>query len=70
MVAAASNILVEVRHGSDEAHDATLYVGNLATGFELSQQPKVDSALVEANQIKSDIAGTYNHYLNSLLLPS
>lgn len=52
-------ILAAVRDRSQEAKAIVTHVSDLATGLELSQQPKVDSALAEARQIKSDIAGRF-----------
>ena len=54
---AADEVLASVRENSQKAKEVVNHVGDLATGLELSQQPKVDSALTEARQIKSDIAG-------------
>lgn len=48
---------MSVRDSSQKAKDAVTHVSELATGLELSQQPKVDSALAEARQIKADIEG-------------
>lgn len=54
----AEKVLASVRENSEKAKNIVSHVSELATGLELSQQPKVDSALAEARQIKSDIAGT------------
>lgn len=54
---AADEVLASVRENSQKAKDVVSYVAELATGLELSQQPKVESALTEARQIKSDIEG-------------
>ncbi|XP_075991137.1 laminin subunit alpha isoform X2 [Anticarsia gemmatalis] len=56
LAAEAEKILGSVREKAQEAKDVVAHVSELATGLELSQQPKVDSALAEARQIKSDIA--------------
>ncbi|XP_049885179.1 laminin subunit alpha [Pectinophora gossypiella] len=53
---AADQTLASVREHSGKAKDVVAHVADLATGLELSQQPKVDSALTEATQINSDIA--------------
>ncbi|XP_045458049.1 laminin subunit alpha [Melitaea cinxia] len=53
---AADEILTSVRENGRKAKDVVSHVAELATGLELSQQPKVDSALQEARQIKNDIA--------------
>lgn len=58
LAAEADKILSSVRDKAQEAKLVVTHVSDLATGLELSQQPKVDSALTEARQIKSDIAGT------------
>ncbi|XP_034839290.1 laminin subunit alpha [Maniola hyperantus] len=52
----AGNVLASVRENSDKAKEVVSHVSDIATGLELSQQPKIDSALSEARQIKSDIA--------------
>ncbi|XP_049703370.2 laminin subunit alpha [Helicoverpa armigera] len=56
LAADADKILASVRDSSEKAKAIVTHVADLATGLELSQQPKVDSALAEARQIKSDIA--------------
>lgn len=55
----ANDILASVRKNSEKAKKSVSHVSELATGLELSQQPKVDSAVTEARQIKNDIAGSY-----------
>ncbi|XP_060809379.1 laminin subunit alpha [Amyelois transitella] len=52
----ANKILRMVRSSADEAAAVIAHVADLATGLELSQQPKVDSALTEAKQIRDDLA--------------
>ncbi|CAB3226438.1 unnamed protein product [Arctia plantaginis] len=56
LAAEADKMLSSVRANAQEAKLVVTHVSDLATGLELSQQPKVDSALAEARQIKSDIA--------------
>ncbi|XP_045509429.1 laminin subunit alpha [Colias croceus] len=56
LAADADNVLSQVRQHSDKAKELVAHVAEIATGLELSQQPKVDSALTEARQIKGDIA--------------
>lgn len=53
-----------MRENGRKAKDVVSHVAELATGLELSQQPKVDSALKEARQIKNDIAGRNMTILN------
>lgn len=65
---AADEVLAAVRENSQKAKDVVNHVGDLATGLELSQQPKVDSALTEARQIKSDIAGIQVIYSTCVFL--
>ncbi|KAI5640962.1 laminin G domain-containing protein [Phthorimaea operculella] len=55
LASAASETLVAVRAQANAAKEVVDHVADLATGLELSQQPKVDSALQEAEQIKSDM---------------
>lgn len=55
----ADATLATVRDSSQKAKGAVAHVADLATGLELSQLPKVDSALAEARQIKTDIQGKY-----------
>ena len=57
IAADADKTLASVRDSSEKAKAIVTHVAELATGLELSQQPKVDSALAEARQIKVDIAG-------------
>lgn len=57
LYAAATKVLKDVNEGKNKAFEAIKHVADLATGLELSEQPKIDSALTEAKQIKSDIAG-------------
>ncbi|XP_037870167.2 laminin subunit alpha [Bombyx mori] len=52
----AERTLAAVRESAREATEVVKHVADLATGLELSQQPKVDSALTEARQIRDDIA--------------
>ncbi|XP_048488928.1 laminin subunit alpha [Plutella xylostella] len=52
----ADEVLASVRQARSLLADTVAHVIDLATGLELSQQPKVDSALTEARQIKDDIA--------------
>ncbi|XP_032527888.2 laminin subunit alpha [Danaus plexippus] len=70
----ANDILASVRKNSEKAKKSVSHVSELATGLELSQQPKVDSAVTEARQIKNDIAEkdfknkevqAFNAYTNS-----
>ncbi|KAL0902126.1 hypothetical protein ABMA27_000070 [Loxostege sticticalis] len=56
LAADADKTLSSVRDSSDKAKAVVAHVADLATGLELSQQPKADSALAEARQINSDIA--------------
>ncbi|KAJ8738019.1 hypothetical protein PYW08_000614 [Mythimna loreyi] len=56
IAADADKTLAAVRESSEQAKAIVKHVADLATGLELSQQPKVDSALAEARQIKGDIA--------------
>lgn len=60
MAADAEKVLSSVRDNSQKAKDVVTHVSDLATGLELSQQPKVDSALAEAQQIKNNISGNYS----------
>ncbi|VVC86157.1 unnamed protein product [Leptidea sinapis] len=52
----SNEVLELVRENSQNAKVIVAQVSELATGLELSQQPKVDSALTEATQIRNDIA--------------
>ncbi|XP_046976709.1 laminin subunit alpha [Vanessa cardui] len=56
LTSTADEVLAAVRENGQKAKDIVSHVSELATGLELSQQPKVDSALQEARQIKNDIA--------------
>ncbi|XP_026331928.1 laminin subunit alpha isoform X2 [Hyposmocoma kahamanoa] len=56
LAAEADKTLAAVRERNQKAHEVVRHVVDLATGLELSQQPKVDSALAEAEQIKADIS--------------
>ncbi|KAJ8736784.1 hypothetical protein PYW07_000055 [Mythimna separata] len=58
IAADADKTLASVRDSSEQAKAIVKHVRDLATGLELSQQPKVDSALAEARQIKGDIAAS------------
>ncbi|KAG6444669.1 hypothetical protein O3G_MSEX003477, partial [Manduca sexta] len=60
LAADAEATLAGVRDSSQKAKAMVTHVSELATGLELSQQPKVDSALAEARQIKSDIVENNN----------
>ncbi|KAH9634640.1 hypothetical protein HF086_000612 [Spodoptera exigua] len=55
LAADADKMLASVRDSSEKAKAQVKHVSDLATGLELSQQPKVDSALAEARQIREDI---------------
>ncbi|KAI8431212.1 hypothetical protein MSG28_001250 [Choristoneura fumiferana] len=52
----ADKLLASLRESAVAAETAVQHVADLATGLELSQQPKVDSSLAEARQIRDDIA--------------
>lgn len=54
----ADKTLAAVTERGQKANEVVKHVADLATGLEFSQQPKVDSALAEAEQIKADITGT------------
>lgn len=63
LAAEADKTLTAVGERGRKANEVVKHVSNLATGLELSQQPKVDSALAEAEQIKGDITGTSFIYI-------
>ncbi|KAJ0183974.1 hypothetical protein K1T71_000397 [Dendrolimus kikuchii] len=56
LAADAEEMLEAARESSEKAKSTVGHVSDLATGLELSQQPKVDSALTEARQSRNDIA--------------
>ncbi|CAK1588443.1 unnamed protein product [Parnassius mnemosyne] len=56
LAADADEVFASVRDHTQKAKDVVTYVSDLATGLELSQQPKIDSALEEARQIRRDIS--------------
>ncbi|KAM3968484.1 laminin subunit alpha [Aphomia sociella] len=56
LAADADKTLAAAKESGKRAQEVVNQVANLATGLELSQQPKVDSALTEARQIKNDLA--------------
>ncbi|XP_063394216.1 laminin subunit alpha [Cydia fagiglandana] len=51
----ADIVLTSIRDSARAADATVQHVADLATGLELSQQPKVDSALTEAQQIRDDV---------------
>lgn len=57
LAADAEQLLEAAKQSSEKAKSTVGHVSDLATGLELSQQPKVDSALTEARQSRNDIAG-------------
>lgn len=55
----ANEVLASVRENGGKVKEVVAHVAELATGLELSQQPKVDSALSEARQIRDEILGKF-----------